>query len=942
MRQSSWLWTLVLVCDALSARSPATVNNDDSCDVIVAPAATLLPRSCSTRTVIGPAPNVNPERSQTMTLVREAPAVFIQRVCCALWILAIAGSALGATSPATVNNDDSCDVIVAPAATLLLPYFEVDLTRPDGETTLFTVTNVTHLPQIAHVTVWTDWSHPVLAFNIFLTGYDVQAVNLYDVLVLGFLSGENGTSSDFDVGERSAGNDENPLLDISSCDILAVVIPPFFLRQIQDALTRGVAPPGQCPSGSVGEVHERAIGYLTIDVMANCNGLLPTDAGYFTSEILYDNVLTGDYQQVSPQKSASQGGPMVHIRAIPEGGGTGAAPTNFTTTFYSNQQSGGTADRRQPLPATFAARWISAADGSLKSTFKIWREGVTPGDPKCAVAPNGSLSIADVVRFDEDENPVAFSDHPSLPATSNRSSDDSVFPPNPDGAMAGWMYMNLNDQRMLPFRPLGVASQNWVAVSMEAAGSYSVEFDAASLGNGCTPALPSTGDGETVIAPAVNTIQPAFASSAPATVNNDDSCDIRVAPAATLLLPLFRVDLDQPADDTTFMTITNVGPLPQIARVTVWTDWAYPVLTFNIFLTGYDVQAIDLYDVLARGLISLSGTTSDSAAGPRSAGNDMNPLHDLTGCDIVHDPLPPNVLADVRSALTLGRTTACANARVGSTHTEAIGYATIDVVQNCGSAMPVDAGYFTTQVLYDNVLIGDYQQVDRANRSARGNTMVHIRAIPEGGLSGWATTNFRRTFYSRLQNGGTADRRQPLPSTFAARWIAGGDGSFGTAFTIWREGRTTAAAGCSVLPNSEISYPDVVRFDEDENPTALLSGCLPCITPKWDSPALWRVPVDGTTALEELPPNPGDDVAGWMYLNLDNYDTYSQGPEPGQIALQNWVVVSMESEGRYAVDFDAASLGNGCSPSAPVTGEQGDAPFIGPAPNVNPSVTPNP
>jgi hypothetical protein len=34
-----------------------------------------------------------------------------------------------ASSAATRNNDDSCDIAVLPAATLLLPYFEVDLGR---------------------------------------------------------------------------------------------------------------------------------------------------------------------------------------------------------------------------------------------------------------------------------------------------------------------------------------------------------------------------------------------------------------------------------------------------------------------------------------------------------------------------------------------------------------------------------------------------------------------------------------------------------------------------------------------------------------------------------------------------------------------------------------------------------------------------------------------
>ena len=55
---------------------------------------------------------------------------------------------------ATNDNDDSCDISVLPAATLLLPYFEVDLDgfARDG-TTLFTITNVTNLDRVAHVTL---------------------------------------------------------------------------------------------------------------------------------------------------------------------------------------------------------------------------------------------------------------------------------------------------------------------------------------------------------------------------------------------------------------------------------------------------------------------------------------------------------------------------------------------------------------------------------------------------------------------------------------------------------------------------------------------------------------------------------------------------------------------------------------------------------------------
>lgn len=65
--------------------------------------------------------------------------------------------------PRSTSNDDSCDIADLPAATLLLPYFEVDLQNINGETTLFTVTNVTDTPQIARVTLWTDLAVPLLA-----------------------------------------------------------------------------------------------------------------------------------------------------------------------------------------------------------------------------------------------------------------------------------------------------------------------------------------------------------------------------------------------------------------------------------------------------------------------------------------------------------------------------------------------------------------------------------------------------------------------------------------------------------------------------------------------------------------------------------------------------------------------------------------------------------
>src|SRR5262245_17251516 len=86
--------------------------------------------------------------------------------------------ALAAASPAGAEIGTIDEV---PAATLLLPYFEVDLGRPDGINTLFSINNAAAAAAIAHVTLWTDQSVPTLDFDVYLTGYDVQTINVRDI-----------------------------------------------------------------------------------------------------------------------------------------------------------------------------------------------------------------------------------------------------------------------------------------------------------------------------------------------------------------------------------------------------------------------------------------------------------------------------------------------------------------------------------------------------------------------------------------------------------------------------------------------------------------------------------------------------------------------------------------------------------------------------------------
>jgi hypothetical protein len=135
----------------------------------------------------------------------------------------------------------------------------------------------------------------------------------------------------------------------------------------------------------------------------------------------------------------------------------------------------------------------------------------------------------------------------------------------------------------------------------------------------------------------------------------------------------------------------------------------------------------------------------------------------------------------------------------------------------------------------------------------------------------------------------------------------------------------------------------MVRFDEEENPVDLIRCDViftgSCSNGPFNTlPALSHVIVNNDAIV--FPPNPGGANAGWMYLNFDNY--FSVGAPADDIAAQSWVVVSMAVEGRYSVEYDATSLGNGCSPPALITDEDGNAPAIGPAANANPSATPRP
>jgi hypothetical protein len=456
-------------------------------------------------------------------------------------------------SAGVADNDATCDIKVGPAATLLLPYFEVDLRNGD-QTTLFTITNVSRYSQIAHVTLWTDWGFPVLTFNLFLAGYDVQSINLKDILVRGIVAsaiGTGPTTAQSPLGALTSPANGGPgyanpnFASPINCAGQPGTLNPALTSAVGSGLTTGVYNPGPsaaCPN-AIGGTHAHATGYATIDVVGSCTTRLPTDPLYYTADLLFDNVLIGDYQQLGPHPEGTSsaafdaaGNPMVHIRAVPEGGGAGSnVVTELPYTFYDRYtpSTNRLQDRRQPLPSTFAARFIEQGFGpsaSFATNYTIWREGFGHGACGASLAESGNMLVNEIVRFDEHDNPNVFQPCatgncpqppvPILPATSSSSTTSSVFPRLASADGGGWMYLNLNNggstgysvttravngiqtvitgpgstSILAPRGSLTVGprpSQNWVTITMfgDLGTKHLVaEFDAASLDNGCTPA----------------------------------------------------------------------------------------------------------------------------------------------------------------------------------------------------------------------------------------------------------------------------------------------------------------------------------------------------------------------------------------------------------------------------------------------------------------------
>ena len=393
-----------------------------------------------------------------------------------------------------------CTIDAVPAATLLLPYFEVSLTETEDDPvqaersvdTFFSVNNASAAPTVAHVVLWGDWSLPSIDFDIFLTGFDVETVSLSNVFNNGTLpitahatndeddtiSPHGHTKSDNPEWDSAPDNPLNPLFP--GCDANLPLGPMPIVGLFADRVRCGHTGRGlECEQERcIGQVHDEtgndgndfiARGYVTIDNVIDCNLRFPNDpTGYFGVDGVASNVnqLWGDWFIV--QDGRAIGDNLVAIEADPDG--VAFAPGDYT--FYGRYVGGLATDQREPLASTWATRYFSP--GSVfngGTSLFVWRDSKcqTTTDsfgngcvPDAGTPPWWPLDETQVVAFDTQEDaceictdlpgssstgvspPVIIEDDPRqcfrIETGRYRVGDDPLTPPFD----SGWMYLNLN------------------------------------------------------------------------------------------------------------------------------------------------------------------------------------------------------------------------------------------------------------------------------------------------------------------------------------------------------------------------------------------------------------------------------------------------------------------------------------------------------------------
>lgn len=357
------------------------------------------------------------------------------------------------------------------------------------------------------------------------------------------------------------------------------------------------------------------------------------------------------------------------------------------------------------------------------------------------------------------------------------------------------------------------------------------------------------------------------------------TCTSDQHPAATLLVPYFQVSYDGSGNlvstgagaRDTIVTIANASSAPMVAHVSVFDRNSSFLLDFNVALTGFDVQAMRVSDILGGNLPS-AGTTVGGGVCQHEGGDvypngflRVNPLAPATGLDnsrAISDYPSPAFGPAFSTSLIQSLRNNC----LGGTDDLAIGYITIDMANYCNLSNPSDPLYWQNNAAgMENNLWGEVIFTSGLGLPTYGMSTVNLEADSSFGLAAQANAVPVRTFYARYWNQGDnsgitgtttggptcancgsgvattdlnisspwnigyGDMREPLGLRWGARWFDLVDTTSGLSiltsnFQVWRGPYNGASC--------DVNGPTVVLtfFDEDEN-TITQGGCIsPCST----------------------------------------------------------------------------------------------------------------
>lgn len=371
-----------------------------------------------------------------------------------------------------------------PGATLLLPYFEVNLDDLKASNTIFSITNSSATAILNHVIIWTDLGVPAIEFNVYLTGYDLWRMNIGSFLTTGIMdqtasAGQDPTDTISPKGIFSQD------INFASCNgnLPNGPIPPLQLQGLQNALIGQASVnygPNMC--GGINHGDRVARGYITVDTVNNCTQRFPGDPGYFaaggTGDVTNQNVMFGDSFLISVEQNRAVAQPLVSLIADAT---NPATSTSGRYTFYGRYDSWTAVDNRQPTSGDFAGRYINGTSPqglnfmNQGSQAIAWRDSkVMQGPFTCGTTPSWyPLKQEMILLFDEQEHPQVPSTCQNLPcpqppslmpfpaATQKVPLNSAAFPTT---FAEGWAFLDLHNTQLgnsnPPVNP--AAEQAWV------------------------------------------------------------------------------------------------------------------------------------------------------------------------------------------------------------------------------------------------------------------------------------------------------------------------------------------------------------------------------------------------------------------------------------------------------------------------------------------------